>query len=248
MSWFERIFRARGNGSQPAGEQRSAPGSLPPGAPQTRINPIDGAEMVLIPEGDFLMGDDKHTETLEAFYIYKNLVTVGQYGKFCEETGYRMPEAPGFNWNWYLKDHPIVNVCWDDAMEYCRWAGVALPTEAQWEKAARGTDGRRYPWGDDWDPTKCANSAHLDEAGPGTTVAVGRYTDSPYGLSDMAGNVWQWCADDTDGTGKCRVLKGASSFNIDEAGFRAAYRAWTEHGWKDANDGFRCVARAAILS
>ena len=84
----------------------------------------------------------------------------------------------------------MVNVDWNDANAYAEWAGAALPTEAEWEKAARGTDGRIYPWGNDWDRTKCVNAVH-------STMPVGSIPAgaSPYGCQDMAGNVWQWCAD-----------------------------------------------------
>jgi len=90
-------------------------------------------------------------------------------------------------------DHPIVNVTYDDAVAYCNWAGVELPTEAQWEKAARGTDGRIWPWGNKWDNRKC----HSGESGIDKTTPVGSFPSgaSPYGVMDMAGNVWEWCAD-----------------------------------------------------
>ncbi len=118
--------------------------------------------MVRIPAGTFLMGskagegsDDEHpqhTVDLTGYWIYRTDVTVAQYRKFCTATGREMPDAPDWGWQ---DDHPVVNVDWDDANAYADWAGAALPTEAQWEKAARGTDGRIYPWGNDWDATKC---------------------------------------------------------------------------------------------
>jgi iron(II)-dependent oxidoreductase len=183
-----------------------------------RINPKDGAVMVYIPEGEFIMGTsdaqidalllqfpDWATVTyrswldyekpqrrvyLDGYWIYKHEVTVTQYRKFCDETGHQMPEAPLWGWQ---DNHPIVYVSWDDAVAYCQWAGVELPTEAQWEKAARGTDGRIYPWGNEWDASKCNNY----NTGPKRTTPVGSYPQgaSPYGLMDMAGNVWEWCAD-----------------------------------------------------
>ncbi|HZO88107.1 MAG TPA: SUMF1/EgtB/PvdO family nonheme iron enzyme [Chthonomonadaceae bacterium] len=191
---------------------------------QTRINPQDSAEMIYIPAGDFLMGDEdeglyiiqrdhppwipselvgnnnpRHTVRLSGYWIYKNLVTVGIYKRFCQEIGMPMPAAPAFNPNWSREDHPIVNVSWTDTMACCQWASqagvtVSLPTEAQWEKAARGTDGRKYPWGNRWDARKlwCSKNEPGDAGG---TASVGKYAISPYGLTDMAGKVWQWCRD-----------------------------------------------------
>jgi formylglycine-generating enzyme required for sulfatase activity len=216
--------------------------------PARKVNPIDGAEMVLIPAGPFLMGDDdrkdnkRRTVTLDAYYIYKNVVTVRQYEGYCKATGNNMPKPPKFNSKWKNRDHPIVNVSWFDAMKYCEWAGVSLPTEQQWEKAARGTDGRQYPWGNTFDSSKLWwSKEQLRYAG--RTTAVGRHTDSPYGLSDMAGNVWQWCADDYDGTGTYRVLRGGSWSGDCPELFRCAGRLWLLPVFSFGDRGFRCVAR-----
>jgi sulfatase modifying factor 1 len=213
-------------------------------ADDVRVNPKDGADMVFIPAGPFKMGDvdrsdnPRHTVTLSGYWIYKNVVTVKQYLKFCAATGHAKPSAPSFDPNWSKEDHPIVNVSWDDAKAYCDWAGVRLPTEAEWEKAARGTDGRKYPWGDAWDASKawCSKSSFGDAGG---TTAVGKYGISPYGLSDMAGNVWQWCADWYDAdywksdhgadptgptSGSFRVLRGGSWDNVNPGYFRSASR------------------------
>ena len=119
------------------------------------INEKDGAELILIPQGEFIMGSMKepkdrmseHTVWLDSFYIYKNPVTYGQYLTFCKATG-NYPSAREVMEELEPEDgHPLVGVNWHEAVEYCEWAGVSLPTEAQWEKAARGTDRRRYPWG-----------------------------------------------------------------------------------------------------
>ena len=220
---------------------RAADDSKIPAAGASRVNPKDGAEMVYVPAGDFLMGDTdqkdnpRRTVTLDAFWIYKNDVTVEQYRKFCKETGRAMPLEP--DWGW-LSIHPVVNVTWDDARAYCAWAGAALPTEAQWEKAARGTDGRLYPWGNQWDVDKAWCSQKMIRTG---TAPVGSCPAgaSPYGCLDMLGNVMQWCADWYDvsypknapatnptgpDTGDHRVLRGGTWSGSFEAGCRTADR------------------------
>ena len=232
--------------------------SQEPAAGALCINPGDGAEMVYVPSGEFLMGDDdeydneRRTETLAGFWIYKCDVTVAQYLKFCEKTGKAHPETPHWGWK---DDHPVVNVSWFDAKDYCDWAGVALPTEAQWEKAARGTDGRKYPWGNEWDASNawCSVGHERESTAPVGSFPAGA---SPYGCLDMAGNVWQWCADWYDptspksalatnpnrpGPGQRRVLRGGSWNDDDGLLFRSAFR---RHGgpspWLDG-DGFRAV-------
>ncbi len=171
--------------------------------PLTEIIGKDGAPMVLIPAGEFQMGsnygdgDEKpvHTVYLDAFYIDKYEVTNAQYKKFMDATGYKAPEYwndPDLN----KPDHPVVGVSWYDAVAYAEWAGKRLPTEAEWEKAARGgLVGKRYPWGD--------SISHDDANYDGTggkdrweyTSPVGSFAPNGYGLYDMAGNVWEWCSD-----------------------------------------------------
>ncbi|MCP4519582.1 MAG: SUMF1/EgtB/PvdO family nonheme iron enzyme, partial [Delftia sp.] len=167
-------------------------------------------EMILIPAGEFLMGSDpkkdkqaydseqpQHTLHLPDFYLAKTPVTNAQYAAFVQAAGHDRPQhwkdgrPPGGKEN-----HPVVNVSWNDAIAYCRWLSeatgqpYALPSEAEWEKGARGSDGRIYPWGDQWDAKLC-NSR---EGGKKDTTPGGIYSQgaSPYGLLDMAGNVWEW--------------------------------------------------------
>jgi len=192
-------------------------GQQPASLPATKVNQKDGAEMALIPAGEFMIGitedqitawikdhpDDarelfadqmpQHSVYLGDYYMYKTEVTVAQYRQFCTATGRRMPAAP--RWGW-IDTHPISNVSWNDAAAYAKWAGGVLPTEAEWEKAARGTDGRLYPWGNRWDASRCQCSKEFFEDAE-KTAPVGSFPAgaSPYGVLDMAGNVAEWCAD-----------------------------------------------------
>jgi len=174
--------------------------------------------MVYVPAGEFLRGTpDEQVERilaefpdwppealenerparriyLSAFFIDLHPVTNAEYRAFLEATNHRPP----FHWNAGLwpadqADHPVVFVSQEDARAYAAWAGKRLPTEAEWEKAARGTDGRLWPWGNEWDPERC----HGRERQSRGTVPVGSYPGgvSPYGCQDMAGHVWEWCAD-----------------------------------------------------
>ncbi len=181
---------------------------------------IDTGEMVLIPAGEFLMGSSEedveqfliefiyrrpsrfeneqpqHVVYLDAFYIDKYEVTNAQYKRFLDETG-RMPPLYLNDDLYNQPDQAVMAVTWEDAAEYARWAGKRLPTEAEWEKAARGTDGRIWPWGDEWDNTLLnANDVGAVD-GYVYTAPVGSYPEgvSPYGVHDMAGNVWEWTAD-----------------------------------------------------
>lgn len=153
--------------------------------------------LVKIPEGEFLMGsaetdedasdDEKpqHTLYLPAYYIGKYPVTAKEYQAFIQESGYNERRGLGAG------NHPVTDVIWWDALAFARWNGMTLPSEAEWEKAARGVDGRIYPWGNAFDAKKC----NTEEGKKGGTTPVGLYSpqgDSPYGCADMAGNVWEW--------------------------------------------------------
>ncbi|MEE3257589.1 MAG: SUMF1/EgtB/PvdO family nonheme iron enzyme, partial [Candidatus Latescibacterota bacterium] len=159
--------------------------------------------MVLVPEGAFVMGWDAgepderppHVVFLDAFHIDQFEVTVGQY-RVCVEAGACEDPiyAPSCNWDGFAGDtHPINCMNRQNALDYCTWAGLRLPTEAEWEKAARGTDGRIYPWGYEL----VGDEANF-RVGAGTaTEPVGNHPSgvSPYGVHDMGGNVWEWVAD-----------------------------------------------------
>ena len=190
---------------------------------------------------------------LDGYWIYQYEVTVAQYRQFCAATGRPMPPEPPWDWQ---DNHPVVNVDWDDAAAYAAWAGAALPTEAQWEKAARGPDGRLYPWGNAWDGTKCRNSVDQYNATSSSPVGIFPASAGPYGAHDMAGNVWEWCADWYDGeyyklapprnptgpaTGTARVVRGGSWLNTNPVNFRAASRCGGNPSYWLDSLGFRCV-------
>ncbi|HEY5937882.1 MAG TPA: SUMF1/EgtB/PvdO family nonheme iron enzyme [Kofleriaceae bacterium] len=174
----------------------------------------DGNEMVLVPGGAFQLGSHRRTVLLDRFYLARHPVTNRMFQRFVEATGYRPtdPEAGRFLAHFRngicpkeLLDHPVVFVSWTDARAYCRWAARRLPSEAEWEKAARGPDGNKYPWGRD-EPT--ADHANFGQArakgypvtGDGGTSAIGGHPRnvSPYGIHGMAGNVFEWCEDVDD--------------------------------------------------
>jgi len=221
------------------------------------INDKDGADMVLVPAGEFIRGSlegegsndeyPQHRVYLDACYIYRHQVTNGLYARFVKETGYR---AEG-DWRNYAisgrENHPVVAVTWNDAQAYCIWAEGRLPTEAEWEKAARGIDGRKYPWGDVWNDAQCnwynrqKISGMADLYKGRGTVPVGSFPSgaSPYGCLDMAGNVWEWCSDLYDDNyyqrSPSRNPAGASG---------GEYRAYRGGSWGNAGTfNFRCSNR-----
>jgi len=261
------------------------PQKYPKGARREIVTEKDGATMVLIPAGEFIMGSTEteakdaekrwglaegtlksetpqHIVFVDAFYIDKYEVTNAQYKKFVDETGHPTPSVPTMEevlltfrnelrdeadaisarqsektyrelrrrlkpWAWKNEtypegkaNHPVVLVSWYDAVAYAKWANKRLSTEAEWEKAARGTDGRIYPWGNEWDASKCNSAERIakkalpnlqasllwfgewkkispTESARNTTVPVGSYKSgkSPFGIYDMAGNAFEWCMD-----------------------------------------------------
>ena len=160
-------------------------------------------DMVLVPAGEFIMGTNdwwpksgpEHKRYLPDYFIDKYEVTNAKYKEFVQATGHRLPDHWVTHNNDIPKgeeDFPVVFVSWRDAHDYCEWAGKRLPTEFEWEKAARGTDGRVFPWGNEFDK----NKGNTPQYGHGRTMKVGSFENgkSPYGLYDMAGNVFEWTA------------------------------------------------------
>jgi formylglycine-generating enzyme required for sulfatase activity len=239
-------------------------------APVRAPQPVE-PELVLIPASEFLMGSDpekdqdayeaeqpQHRVYLPDYHIARTPITNAQYAAFVEASGYEAPrhwvdgKSPSGK-----EDYPVAYVSWYDAIAYCKWLSekngqaYRLPSEAEWEKAARGTEGRIYPWGDAWDPGRCNSK----ESSPDDSTLVDAYPDgaSPYGILDMAGNVWEWTGslygpypyDPKDGredpraVGK-RVLRGGAFYSTARR-VRCAYR---DSGYADdgrGSYGFRVV-------
>jgi len=233
-----------------------------------------------------------HTVFLDSYWVDQTEVTNSMFEGFVTQTGYQTeaekkgtsrgydtvtgksvpnevadwehPQGPDSSLAGFA-EHPVVHVSWNDALAYCEWAGRRLLTEAEWEKAARGTDGRTFPWGSDFDGT-LLNSADVNlGAGRGDSsfddgfqlsAPVGNYPlgASPYGVLDLVGNVWEWVNDWVDeayyktspsanpggpASGEYRVVRGGS-WHDPEDGNRAAYRGWATPGDTDITLGFRC--------
>jgi formylglycine-generating enzyme required for sulfatase activity len=236
----------------------------------------DDKEMILIPGGRFRMGWDKgpekhqpqHWAIVQPFFIDRFPVTNSEYKRFLDATGHPVPhfdvswcDTERFNWDPETgsfpegrADHPVVLVTWEDALAYTQWAGKRLPSEAEWELAARGLEGRIWPWGDQPE----SGRTNTLEGGAGTTTTVYQYVpegESAAGVADMIGNVWEWTSslfrpypyDANDGretlqTDGWRVLRGGSWTND----------LYTARGYSRLdgdflffnNVGFRCAASA----
>jgi len=221
---------------------------------------LDGAVVVQVPAGKFLMGSPEgqgeaneqpqREVFVPEFLIDKTEVTWRQYKKFAEAEGIGLPPQPLWG---ALDNYPVSSTIWSEAQRYCEWAGGRLPSEAEWEKSARGVDGRVYSWGDKWDPTRCNTIA----GGEHRPEAVGSFPNciSPYGLLDMTGSLWEWIYDyynenyliqndEPNPRGsrfeRERVKRGSNWMNHPST-FKVAYRAKSSPTWRNVHHGFRCA-------
>jgi len=241
------------------------------------VNARDGSIMVQVPEGEFEMGSaegrgrdnerPRHRVRLSGYWIGVYAVTNAQYEKFVRASGHRAPDKADYGeavWRGqeYPADkaeHPVVCVSWEDAAAYAKWAGCEVASEAQWERASRGPAGLEYPWGDEWDESRCRNDKNK---GDEQTSAVHGYPKgaSGWGTYNQSGNVWEWCADwyDEKYYGKAdkqdprgpagvsaRVFRGGCWWNGAPDRFRAAFRdIRLDPGDRDDYLGFRLVRAA----
>jgi len=259
--------------ARPKGTARRAQPAASPPTPESEArttdsagtikqNPHDALDYVWIPPGKFQMGpgpgDSKagdaekprhSVEITKGFWMSCSPVTAAAYRRFADDRERPMPEEPNFNEGWSKADHPIVNVSWADARDYCEWAGGRLPTEAEWEYAARG--GSRdsiYPWGNEKPDDTRAKFGSSDGTAP-----VGSCRPNEFGLYDMAGNVWEWTADwfgpygqneqvDPKGPaqGNSRILRGGSWYYNPEY-LRCSFRLNLQPDSRFDYVGFRCV-------
>jgi formylglycine-generating enzyme required for sulfatase activity len=255
----------------PAKQSQAA--SLTYDSPPNKLTLSNGMEFMRVPAGKFLMGsknDNKlayedehpqHTVDIPDYWMGRFPITNELYNAYTKANGIKHPVS---GWE-KKKDHPVTYVKWTDATAYCQWLNnllkaelpsglvLRLPTEAEWEKAARGTDGREYPWGNQFDNKKC----NTNEGGKGGTTPVGMYSpqgDSPYGCADMSGNVWEWTHSlmkpypynvkdgrEDEKASDARVLRGGSFINNDRNA-RCACRNDNDIDNLNNNIGFRVVA------
>jgi eukaryotic-like serine/threonine-protein kinase len=239
----------------------------------TTLRQKDNMVMMYVPEGEFLMGSDpakdksaqfeeqpQHKVYLDAYWIDQTEVTNGMYG-LCVNAGKCVPPqddssylVPKYYGNSKYADYPVVHVDWNQAKAYCAWAGADLPTEAQWEKASRGTDGRLYPWGNNSPSCDLAN--FFGCSGDTTAVTSHKSGKSPYGVYDMAGNVREWVYDwygydyyssspgrnpQGPASSDFRALRGGSWYEADY-GVRSAGRYFLKPSGFSYDVGFRCAS------
>ena len=235
-----------------------------PPMPDRRIHEKTGIELIRIPAGPFLYGsadsdewarsNEKPQKTIDLpeYWIGRAPVTNLEFKLFIDANPtYPVPfsvsvQGKPYSWDRDKRmyppnkaDHPVVLVSWEDAKAFCDWAGLALPTEEQWEKAARGTDGRIWPWGNDSPTDKYCNFGQLR----GGTTPVGQYAlmgNSPYGCVDMAGNVWEWTAS-WYLKERAPVLRGSSWRSVNNVNTRAGFRSYNDPLTQVNHGGFRVV-------
>jgi formylglycine-generating enzyme required for sulfatase activity len=239
-----------------------APAPAPDPAPPPPATPVPPEGMVYVPAATLMLGSDEpgadifstpaHPVPVKAFFVDKTEVTNAQYKRFVDATGHAAPAkgwvdgapAPG------TENKPVVNVAYQDAADFAAWAGKRLPTEAEWELAARGTDGRAYPWGREWDRTKGNFSG---KGGKIADVGSAPGGASPFGALDMLGNVWEWTSSEYSlypGTKAQDEPKSKGSLVIRGGGYEAnetvdsTYRGFWKRGDPGPQLGFRCVKDA----
>lgn len=250
--------------------------TAPPGVPTTshgireRIHEKDGSVLVYVPGGEFTLGAEDldrskpvHRVRLSPFWIGKLPVTNEQYARYIEAHRDRPQPAHWEDKRFNAPRQPVVGVSWLEALAYCRWAGLELPSESQWEAAARGLEGRRYPWGDEEPTAERATFGQAFSSGRPTPVGSHLEGIGPYGALDQAGNVWEWCVDkfeatayrDRDGKsdpvvtatedaqGVLRVVRGGS-WGGPSGLLRAAFRSGVRARYRFRNLGFRVLLRS----
>lgn len=249
-----------GEPASPSAESPAPPpvraADRPSGSPLPKwwVHPKDGSRMVLVPGGPFRQGPyaeegpgaESRRSELPAFYLDRFEVTNEQFRRFVRESGY----TPQGRWERYAtrgrERHPVIAVSWYDAEAYARWAGKRLPKEQEWEKAARGGDGRTYPWGRPWDPTRL----NCFECSVGNTTPVGTYPAgaSPYGIEDLAGNAWEWVdawyiplGSRSEGLPLLRVARGGSRSDPAADCTTVSRRGVFPENGNLVNSGFRCA-------
>ena len=216
------------------------------------MNPKDGTELVLVPGGWFWMGSleedgdasdkekPRHLHYVAPFHLALTCITVEQFGQFVEETWH----DAGTDWRGDPPDHPVRYVNWYDSLAYCKWAGLRLPSEAEWELAASGYGALKYPWGNDWDSG--SRVCWANQKGPhGNSAPVFDHPRgvSPMGIYQQSGNLWEWCADAWDSSVYKRYADG--DFKVMEEGSRVLRGT----SWVDFNPlYFRCASRDFNLS
>lgn len=237
-------------------------------------NPKDGTLLVHIPEGDFLAGDKKHPVRLPGYYLAIHSVTNAQFAQFLNEK----QSSSGTMGEWIhlgkshgisksgtsyvavngYEHHPVRGCSYFGALDYCEWAGLSLPHELEWEKGARGLDGREFPWGNEWNPTRCRSNIRQFKKG---TCSVWDYPagTSPFGIYQMSGNVAEWTSSSyfwgawelykegklngNTARGPCEVLRGGSYSDDNAPSFCCVSRIGRNPLFGYEDTGFRCCAR-----